>query len=125
MEVDIEHSIDEFFNHFNLKSIQPNLAMKELLENFWLRIDYEDENGWGTYEICYSADQWFGCDLLKFKSGENGLTYERVAHGEGESPLYALMAMSIDADNKKLIPIEYEGTIEDIFTGKVEGFEYN
>lgn len=131
---DIADDINIFFKHFNIEPVKPTLDMKELLEEFWCHSYYEDNpidfNGkiyenWGTFEINYSADQWWGCDLFKYIKGDTDLyCYERICHGEGNSPFYALMAMTIDGDEKGLISLEDKKYIKQIFNGE-KGYDYN
>lgn len=131
---DIEDDMSIFFKHFNITPIQPTLDMKELLEEYWCHSYYEDEpieymgktyENWGNFEINYSADQWWSCDLFKYTKGDPDLyCYKRICHGEGSSPLYALMAMTIDGDDKGLISLEDKKHIKSIFQGK-QGYEYD
>ena len=126
METDIESELNLFFDYFNIPKVKPTLDMKELLEEYWCHSYYENENGLsGFYELHYSADQWWGCDLYKIYSFKDNIhSYERIAHGEGDSPFYSLMAMTIDAHKKGLLPEEELDNIKAIFTGEINGYEY-
>lgn len=104
--VDIGDNNNLFFEYFNLKPQQITLVKREKLEHLWLSKDFktktiihnnESIELTNTYDIQYSADQWYACDLIKYVDGKANL----LNRGEGDSPTMALLAMTMA--NSKLL----------------------
>lgn len=139
MDTDIANRSDIFFEHFGIKPCNITCSMRDSLEGFWLSKEYEDnwiddkgveQESWGNYSLIYDADQWFGVDLVKYKTSKRydendakhcDCTYERIAHGEGDTPLFALMGLFIDAEHLfKEGDLEY---LRSIFTEDLSEYE--
>ena len=128
--MDIASDKKLFFEYFKIKPVRLNKTMRDMLEGFWLSKYYETSyyidaecrsvETWGTYDVCYSSDQWYGCDLFQYLQGgiEDSYVYKRVAHGEGDSPFYALLGMTIDGHKNGLFKRGDLTYLRNIFKGK-------